>query len=132
MKKKTIFWSSFISILMTLTLVSYLSDVFGRSGENKIYIFLQCFGLVVTLLSVPATLVFRLLFGKIKSIDNDFYYFFILAIVAISFVIIDQILLFFEVTENYVIRMIISLIAAIFFTKKFLGWVFTKANNIKN
>ena len=128
MEKKTIFWTSFITVILTLTLVSYFTDYFKSEGSEIGYFF-KCLGLVTTLLFVPATLVFRLLFGKIKSDNSDYYFLFALAIVAIFFVIINEIILYFYKTESYVTRrliMIISLITAIFFTKNFLNGVFYK------
>jgi hypothetical protein len=130
---KTIFWTAFVSVFLTLCVVLFFSDELNKQGESDISTFFRGLVIFFTLIFTPATIIYRLMFGKIDRENlNDFYYFFILVIVAVFFVIIDQSILFFDVIESYVLRMIISLITAIFFTKKILSWVFTKGINTNN
>jgi hypothetical protein len=132
-KSKTIFWTAFISVVLTLSVVLFFSGELNKQGESDFRDFLIGLEILLILISIPATIIYRLIFGKIDSEDlYFFYYIFILAIGAVFFVIIDQSILFFDVIESYVLRMIISLITAIFITKKFLSWVFKKGINTNN
>ena len=127
LQPKTIFWTAFVSIVLTLSVVLFFSGELNKQGESNISTFTEGLGLLLMLIFLPAIIIYRLMFGKIDREDlYSLYYFFILAIVAVFFVIIDQSILFFDVIESYVLRMIISLITAIFITKKFLSWVFKK------
>jgi hypothetical protein len=75
-QSKTIYWTALISIILTLSVVLYYNKEFNEGSE--ISTFFKGVLFVIILLFVPATIIYRLMFGKIDREDFQFYYPFLL------------------------------------------------------
>ena len=71
-QSKTIYWTALISIILTLSVVLYYNKEFNEGSE--ISTFFKGVLFVIILLFVPATIIYRLMFGKIDREDFQFYY----------------------------------------------------------
>ena len=71
-QSKTIYWTALITIILTLSVVLYYNKEFNEGSE--IEGILKGVSFVIMLLFVPATIIYRLMFGKIDRKDFKFYY----------------------------------------------------------
>jgi hypothetical protein len=69
---KTIYWTALITIILTLSVVLYFNKEFNEGSEIEGV--LKGVSIVIVLLFVPATIIYRLMFGKIDREDFQFYY----------------------------------------------------------
>lgn len=124
---KTIFWSSLISIVLTLSVVLYFSGEFNKQDESDFSNFFRGLGIITILGWFPATIIYRLMFGKIESEvakANHLYYITALSLFAIFLTLTGNILVKY-VTPGYFLGGITVLIS-ILITRFFLKWIFSK------
>ena len=125
-KSKTIFWTAFFSVTITLIIVLYSN--LNESGVSNISTFFNKMTLVLTLLSMPATIIYRLMFGKIdREKDYDFYYLFAIFSFALFLYVMTEILKIF--IPKSLILVLVSLISSILPTIVFLRWMYKPKSN---
>ena len=125
-KSKTIFWTAFFSVTITLIIVLYSNS--NESGVSNISTFFNKMTLVLTLLSMPATIIYRLMFGKIDRDKNyDFYYLFAIFSFALFLYVMTEILKIF--IQKSLILVLVSLISSILTTIVFLRWMYKPKSN---
>lgn len=73
-QSKTNYWTSLISVVLTLSIVLFFSGELRDENESDISIFFKGLAITITLLFVPATIIYRLMFEKIDREDFQFYY----------------------------------------------------------
>ena len=128
MEKKTIFWTAFVSVFLTLSVVLFFSGELNKQGESDISTFFKGLGIVLTLLFVPATIIYRLMFGKIDREKNyDFYGFFVLFSFVIFLYAMTEILKIF--IPKSLILVLVSSISSILPTIVFLKWMYKPKSN---
>lgn len=66
---KTIFWTSLISIILTLTAVVYFTNYMRDFDEGEFEYFLKSLFFICIIFWVPTTIIYRLIFGKINRED---------------------------------------------------------------
>lgn len=71
-QSKTIYWTALITIILTLSVVYYYNEDVNNGSEGST--FFRGLAITITLLFVPATIIYRLMFGKIDREDFQFYY----------------------------------------------------------
>lgn len=127
---KTIFWTAFVSVFLTLSVVLFFSGELNKQGESDISTFFKGLGIVLTLLFVPATIIYRLMFGKIdREQDESLYYLFALFSFVIFLYAMGEILNIF-IPESLIL-VLVSSISSILLTIVFLKWMY-KPKSIQN
>ncbi|MBP6754519.1 MAG: hypothetical protein KA210_00115 [Bacteroidia bacterium] len=112
---KTIFWTSLVSIILTLSIVSYFTDFMrGETDDSELFILFGNLLFISVNFFVPAVIIYRLLFGKFSKWDlGDF----ILIFWGLTFILA---LIFFQsIIERYLF------IKGAIFLSIFLGLIFT-------
>lgn len=111
---KTIFWSSLVSILLTLTFVMYFVDYNRDAKQGEFEFFFSNILFLFLYFFVPAVIIYRLLFGKFSKWDlGDFI------LIFWGFTFMLSLNLFQSILERYLF------IDGAFFLSIFLGLIFT-------
>ena len=127
---KTIFWTALITIILTLSVVLYYNKEFNEGSE--ISTFFKVVSFVIMLLFVPATIIYRLMFGKIdKEVAQAFHLYYPIAffLFGIFLVLTAETIKFIKlevltIGESKVLLIITSAIISIIITKWFLKLMF--------
>ena len=131
-KSKTIFWTAFISVVLTLSVVLFFSGELNKQGEKDISTFFKGLGIVISLLFVPATIIYRLMFGKFdKEHDNySLYYLFAIFSFAIFWGASMEIAIkYINIPRGEFTLDIICLLISFLITRVFLKWVYIPFSN---
>jgi hypothetical protein len=130
-QSKTIFWTSFVSVVLTLNIVLYFSGKFSKNNQNAFEVFYMGLIVILIFLIIPSSIIYRLLFGKINRNGNFFelFYFMAFASFAIFSKLMGELIMFMKPEsfingENEYPLIITSIIFSIIITKWFLKWMF--------
>jgi len=129
MKKRndtqTIYWTALVSVTLTLTLVAYFTNFLRDYDDNELYHLFKTFLVTLLVVLIPATIIYRLLFGKIYDPNWNISGVFSLFLGGYLFISIDNYFILSSSFENRAMRLIVAAVIAIIITKIIYNFCFT-------
>lgn len=129
---KTIFWTSLISIILTLTAVVYFTNYMRNFDEGEFEYFLKSLGIICFLFFIPATIIYSIIFGKIELQPGENYYFFFFILATFIWVLLMEGFDLIDFFEDRKIGMIVLGIISLIITKMTTNSVFKSINQEEN
>ncbi len=130
---KTIFWTSLISIILTLTAVVYFTNYMRDFDEGNFEFFFKSLVMICFLFFIPATIIYSIIFGKInKKVVGDIYYFFFFLLATVIWGLLMEKFDLIDFFENRIIGMIVLGIISLIITKMITYSVFKSINEEEN
>lgn len=126
---KKIFWTALISIILTLTAVMYFTDLGRDFDEGDFEHFFISLLIICIIFFLPATIIYRIFFGKIdKKVFGDNYYFFFFGLAIVIWALLMEAFDLISLFEDRVIGMIVLGIISLIITKMTTNSVFKTKN----